>query len=124
MPHSFVQIYVHLTWATKYRRPVLVDNKRGLILKKIRTIAKTKGYQALIINGHTDHIHCLLRLRNSDSISRIINDLKGISANWINKNNILAEFFEWQEGYAAISVSPKNVKFIINYIYNQEMHHK
>ena len=83
-----LKIYIHLIWTTKYRTPVLIDCKRRLILNKIRSIAKQKGYHIIIINGSVDHVHCLLRLGHSHMISRITNDLKGVSASWINKNNI------------------------------------
>lgn len=57
-------------------------------------------------------------------ISRIINDLKGVSASWVNKNNIVGTFPGWQDGYAAISVSPENVQRTIKYIKNQDLYHK
>lgn len=113
-----------MTWATKYRTPVLVKHKRGLIFKKITLIAKEKGYHLIIINGTADHVHCLIWLGHSDCLSRMVNDLKGISSSWINKNKILKKYFDWQDGYAAISVCPQNVKKIIKYIKNQELHHK
>jgi len=119
-----LKIYIHLIWTTKYRTPVLIDCKRRLILNKIRSIAKQKGYHIIIINGSADHVHCLLRLGHSPMISRIINDLKGVSASWINKNNIVGTFPGWQDGYAAISVSPENVQRTIKYIENQDLHHK
>ena len=124
MPQSLLKIYVHLIWSTKYRSLVLIDQKRGLIFKKIKSIAIEKGYHLIIINGVADHVHCLIRLRHSDCICRLVNDLKGISSNWINKNKILPEYFDWQDGYAAFSVCPRNVKKIIKYIKNQELHHK
>jgi putative transposase len=119
-----LKIYIHLIWTTKYRTPVLIDCKRRLILNKIRSIAKQKGYHIIIINGSADHVHCLLRLGHSHMISRITNDLKGVSASWINKNNIAGTFPGWQDGYAAISVSPENVQRTIKYIKNQDLHHK
>ena len=124
MPHSISKVWIHLTWATKYRAPVLIKEKRGIIFKKISTISQEKGYNLKIINGTEDHVHCLVRMKSSQCISRLTNDLKGISSRWINDNNILSDHFDWQNGYAAFSVCPRNVKRIIKYIKDQESHHR
>jgi hypothetical protein len=34
------------------------------------------------------------------------------------------EKFFWQRGYAAFSVYPANIQIVIDYILNQEVHHK
>ena len=119
MSQSLTDVWIHLVWATKYRAPVLNETKRKLIFKKISQIAKDKGYNLKIVNGTEEHIHCLIRMKSSQNISRIMNDLKGISSRWINENNILSKYFDWQNGYAAFSVSPRSVKRVISYIKNQ-----
>ena len=124
MPQSHLEIYIHFVWATKYRDSFLNINKRRYIFGQIKKIAQEKGYHVLIINGVEDHVHCLIRLRHSQRISKIANDLKGISSRWINKNKFLPFFFEWQNGYGAFSVCPQHVNGIIQYIKNQQHHHK
>jgi REP element-mobilizing transposase RayT len=77
-----------------------------------------------IINGVEDHVHCLIRLKTTQSVADVIRMIKGESSFWINKNVILDEKFEWQDGYGVISVSPKEINGIRQYIYYQEAHHK
>ncbi len=48
----------------------------------------------------------------------------GIDMKWINKNNICAEKFEWQNDYFAVSVSESGINRVRDYIKNQEKHHK
>jgi putative transposase len=119
MSQSLLDVWIHLVWATKFCAPVLIEGKRQQIFNKISRIAKEKGYHLKIVNGTEDHVHCLVRIKGLQSISRIANDLKGISSHWINENCILAKHFDWQNGYAAFSVCPRNVKKILNYIKNQ-----
>jgi hypothetical protein len=50
--------------------------------------------------------------------------LKATSSKWINDNKLVAGKFQWQEGYAAFSYSRSQRNDVINYIMNQEEHHR
>jgi len=50
--------------------------------------------------------------------------IKGESSNWINKNQLTKEKFEWQDEYFAVSVSESHLEFVREYIKNQEEHHQ
>ncbi|MDR9418009.1 transposase [Gracilimonas sp.] len=76
-----------------------------------------------IINGVEDHVHCLIRLKTTQCVADVIGVLKGETSFWLNRNVILDEHFDWQDGYGVISVSPREVNGIRKYIYNQEAHH-
>jgi REP element-mobilizing transposase RayT len=119
MSQSLLDVWIHLVWTTKYRSNVLIGDNRDLIIRCLSRIASEKGYQIKIINGTENHLHCLLRIKGSQSISKIMNNLKGISSRWINRNQIVPGHFEWQNGYSAFSVSPWDLKKITKYIENQ-----
>lgn len=63
-----------------------------------------------------DHIHILIGIRPSQSISDLIKDVKQSSSLWINKNKPAACHFEWQEGFGAFSYSKSQIPNVINYI--------
>jgi len=71
-----------------------------------------------------DHIHIFIGMRPTQSISDLMQDIKGNSSKWINEKKFLKVKFEWQEGYGAFSYSKSHVNRVINYIFNQENHHK
>ncbi|HPD65414.1 MAG TPA: IS200/IS605 family transposase [Bacteroidia bacterium] len=121
---SFSQIWIHSVWATKNRYPFLTKDIRIKLFEKFREIAKDKSYFLDTTGGIDDHVHIIFSMRPNQIISNIIKDFKGISSKWINDNNITEEYFEWQEGFSAFSISPWNVELIRNYIKNQEQHHK
>ena len=50
--------------------------------------------------------------------------IKGESSFWINKNSVIKDKFEWAEEYYGVSVSKSHVKFVREYIKNQEQHHR
>ncbi len=85
---------------------------------------KSKGIFIDRINGHTEHLHCLMGLNANMSISKAIQLIKGESAFWINKQKITQSKFEWADEYFALSVSESMVEKVRAYIDKQEEHHK
>src|SRR5690606_6486220 len=77
-----------------------------------------------IINGMPDHIHCLFLLSPQKSIADVVKQIKGSSSHFINQNNLIAEKFSWQTGYAAFSVSESVAEKVFRYIKNQKAHHQ
>ena len=71
-----------------------------------------------------DHIHILIGLRPGQSISDLMQDIKGNSSKWINEKRFISGKFEWQEGYGAFSYGKSQLKNVIKYIENQESHHQ
>ena len=76
------------------------------------------------INGFTNHAHALISLGKDQSISEIMQVIKGESSHWINKNKLTSRHFMWQDDYWAASVSPKDVPAVRNYIKYQPVHHR
>ncbi len=70
-----------------------------------------------------DHVHVLIGMRSHQSISDLMQDIKGDSSKWINEKKFVEGKFEWQEGYRAFSYGKSQIKDVINYIENQEQHH-
>ncbi len=70
-----------------------------------------------------DHVYVLVGLHPSQSISGLLQDIKGGSSKWINEKGFVKGKFEWQEGYGAFSYSKSDMKNVIRYIENQEEHH-
>lgn len=121
---GYVKIWIHTVWTTKNRAPLLAREIRQNVFDHIRENAKKKGIYIDFINGHLEHVHCLISLSSGLSIDKILMLLKGESSYWINKNKFSRGKFEWQDEYFAVSVSESNLSRVRNYIKNQEDHHK
>jgi putative transposase len=105
------------------RKPLLKDFFRYDLQDHIMQNCKEKEIFLQAINGYTDHQHCLISLGKDQSISKIVQLIKGESSFWINQNHLTAEKFTWQDDYFAVSVSESQVEAVIKYINNQEKHH-
>jgi putative transposase len=79
---------------------------------------------ALEIGGVADHVHMLLSTPATMSVSKAIQLIKGGSSKWVHDTFPERQSFQWQEEYAAFSVSVSQMDKIIPYIQNQEEHHR
>jgi len=121
---SFVQIWIHAVWGTKNREPVLSKTVHDQVCQHIRENALLKDINIDSINGHNDHLHCLMQLNNELSISKQMQLIKGESSFWINRNKLIKGKFDWANEYFAASVSEDKVEVVRAYILNQQEHHK
>jgi len=119
-----IKIWIHLVWSTKKRKPFLTKDIRQKVFTHIRENAKEKNIHIDFVNGYVEHVHCLVSLEQDQTISKIVQLIKGESSFWINKNNLCKDKFEWQGEYFAVSVSESGVNKVRDYIKNQEIHHK
>jgi putative transposase len=120
----YVKIWLHCVWGTKNRTRFLLGDKKAEVINHILTNAREKGIYIDFLNGHTEHLHCLLSMNQDQTLSKVMQMIKGESSYWINKNNIIEDKFEWADEYYGVSVSESHVKFVREYIKNQEQHHR
>ena len=111
-------------WGTKNRVPFLRSERKSEIIAHIRTNAYAKGIYIDFLNGHTEHLHCLLLLDCDQTLSKVMQLIKGESSHWINKIQLIKTMFEWADEYYGVSVSESHINFVRDYIKNQEEHHR
>jgi putative transposase len=120
---SYIKIWIHAVWSTKNRAKLLTNDIRPIVFEHIQQNGIEKGIYLEAVNGYSDHVHCLFKLKNDQTIMKNIQLLKGESSHWINRQNFLSQKFEWQKEYFAVSVSESMVNKVKMYINNQEEHH-
>ena len=121
---SWTSVWIHIVFTTKYRKPFLRDEIRMKVFMHMKEYALTKGIQLDVVNGYTDHAHCLVSLNRDQTIGEVVRLIKGESSFWINKNRLINGLFSWQDDYWAVGISEKHVPRVRNYILNQEVHHR
>ncbi len=121
----FVKVYIHFVWCTKNRIPYLESlDLRNKMWNHIKENAIKKEIFIDFVNGYNDHCHCLISLGTEQTISKIMQLIKGESAFWFNQQNFISKKLQWQDEYYAMSVSQSAIEKVRNYIKNQEEHHK
>lgn len=125
MSQSLVEIYVHIVFSTKGRKPFLQDHAiRDRMHGYLNGICAGQESPSLQIGGVEDHVHILCRLSKTLDMSKLIRELKRESSKWIKAEEPALNDFYWQNGYGAFSVSPSHVPALRKYIAEQEGHHR
>jgi REP element-mobilizing transposase RayT len=87
-------------------------------------IARENKMKALEIGGVEDHVHILLSLPSTMPISKAMQLMKAGSSKWVHETFPEHYAFSWQEKYGAFSVSVSQLDTVIEYIKDQETHHR
>ena len=124
MADTYTQIYIHIIFAVKGRQNHISVDWKDELYKYITGIISNKKQKLIHINGISDHIHILIGMKPTISLSDLVRDVKFNSTNFINAKRYINGKFYWQEGFGAFSCSPSQLDKVINYIKNQEIHHK
>ena len=124
MPNTYTQIHIHAVFVVKTRACLIQNSWKDELYRYLAGIIQNHGHKVLIINGMPDHVHILIGMRPHQSLSDLMRDIKSCSTSWINDKGFLKYKFLWQEGFGAFSYSKKDIANVIEYIYNQELHHK
>jgi len=124
MAHSFIKLWVHAIWTTKDRIELIPAINEGKIFQFMRNELNKMNCEVNIINGMSNHIHCLFQLDHQKCIANVIKQIKGSSSHFINTNNLTTAKFSWQVGYSSFSVSQSMVERVEAYIRNQKQHHQ
>jgi len=124
MPNTYTQIHIHAVFSVQNRICLISNGWKDQLYKYITGIVQNNDHKLLIINGMPDHIHVLFGFRPIQSLSALMQDIKGDSSRWINENKLVKGRFSWQEGYGAFSYSKSHVPVVNKYIQNQEIHHR
>jgi len=124
MANTYTQIHLQLVFAVKYRAALIHKSWKDELYKYITGIVQGNNHKLLGINGIEDHIHILIGFRTHQSLSDLLEDIKGSSSNWINERGFIRTKFNWQGGYGAFSYSRSHLKNVLTYIENQEEHHR
>ena len=69
---------------------------REAMWQHIRDNGKAKGIFIDFVNGHQEHCHCLISLETEQTISKVMQLVKGEAAFWFNKQHLIPEKLEWQ----------------------------
>ncbi len=119
---SFLCTRVHYIWSTDKREPMIQKDWQPRLHMYMRGILENMKSKVFVIGGVADHIHIYCSLPATISIADLASTVKSNSTSWVR-----GEFdprFGWQVGYAGFTMSKSADEDVIQYITNQEEHHR
>jgi len=121
---TFTQICYHIVFSTKNREAALSANRREDLSRYIWGIIQNHQCHLYRIGGTEDHVHILTSLHPTVPLADLVKDIKVASSKWIGEEGAFSRFTQWQDGYAAFTVSHHEKPRLIEYIKAQAEHHR
>ncbi|MEK6913214.1 MAG: IS200/IS605 family transposase [Nanoarchaeota archaeon] len=127
--HIVGTIMLHLEWCTKYRYKMFrKEENKNLLCACIRRAASLHEIKIIELNVQPEHIHCVVLVKFSVSVSQVLQILKGISAKLFFEHQSKARLryprgHLWSRGKFASSVGFVQLDVVRNYVRTQEEHH-
>jgi putative transposase len=123
LSHTKWECKYHIVFAPKFRRQIIYGKLKQDVANILSTLCKRKGVEIIEAECCRDHVHMLVRIPPSISVSSFMGYLKGKSSLMIFDRHANLKYkygnrHFWCRGYYVDTVG-KNAKKIKEYIKNQ-----
>ena len=124
MPNTYTQIYIQTVFTVQNKISLILPQWQDDLYKYITGIVQNNGHKLIAVNGMPDHIHLFIGMKPNQSLSDLMQDVKGDSSRWIHEKSFTKGKFEWQAGFGGFSYSISQIDTVVKYINNQKTHHQ
>jgi len=111
----------HLVWIPKYRKRVLSGKIAATLTHLFYEACKVNNWWIEELKILPDHVHMLVQIHPSESVSKVVQHLKGGSSHYLRKEMPELEEYIWGEslwadGYFAETVGSTSASAVKKYI--------
>jgi putative transposase len=124
MANTYSQMYIQIVFSVLGRANVIKEIHRSELEKYICGIITNNKCKPLALFCNPDHVHILIGLHPTISVSDLTRDIKAGSSKFINQKKWIMGKFEWQDGFGSFTYSRSQIDDVSKYILNQTEHHK
>lgn len=121
---TYTQNLYQIVFSTKNRTKSLKKENRSCLFRYIWGILNNKSCHLYRIKGIEDHMHIITHLHPTTALSSLVKYIKLASSSFIKDEGLFPKFNGWQEGYGAFTYSINEKNRLIEYVKNQQEHHK
>lgn len=122
---TYTQILYQIVFGSKDYTPFLNHENQSVLFGYISGILKNKSCHSYIIGGASNHVHIITHLHPTIALSYLVKDIKKASHELISREKSIFHYFPgWQVGFGAFTYHVSSKETLINYVKNQEIHHK
>ena len=122
---TYVQIIYQIVFGSKNGHPFMYEKNQDILFNYMAGISRNLKTVPYIIGGHQNHVHIIMALHPSISLSHYVKQLKTASHKMMKESRDLFRSFEcWQVGYGGFTYSYAGKENLIRYVKSQAVHHK
>lgn len=124
MSQTLSRVLVHFVFSTRNREPRISACIETDLYAYIGGICRAHDSPLIAMGGSADHVHMLVALGRTVSMSDLMMEVKKDSSKWIKTRDREFAGFHWQDGYGAFSIGESQRDDLVRYIQNQKEHHR
>ena len=122
--HTTHRHMYHIVWLPKYRKRILESNVKKRVDEVLREVAQINGWDIQELNIQLEHVHLMIQIPPSISVSHAVQFLKGRSSKVVREEMPELKKFLWgssfwADGYFSVTVGEVSEEKIREYIQNQ-----
>ena len=121
---SYRQHLYHIVFRTKNSKPTIKQDQVDQLYAYITGIIINKDSHLYRINGVENHLHILIDMHPSIAPADFVKEIKVSTSIWMKESGFIPSFKGWAEGYGSFTCSFMDIGRLIDYIKNQQVHHK
>ncbi|MBI4852405.1 MAG: IS200/IS605 family transposase [Acidobacteria bacterium] len=125
--HSAYKLFYHIVFTVKYRHKCITSHMLSRLKTIFDDVLRKWRCRLIEFGGEADHVHLLVEAHPSMDLSRMIGNLKTVSARRIRQefSEYLRPYFWkpyfWNNAYAVVSVGGRPpLEKLIDYIQDQD----
>ncbi len=123
MGNTYVKAYFHLVFAVQNRQALIQKQWKNNLEKYITGVIQNHHHKLIAIGSMPDHLHIFIGYNLNQTIPDLVEDIKTSSNQWIKRERLSYNKFNWQKGYGAFTHSHSQLDDVAKYVLNQERHH-
>lgn len=122
---TFTQILYQIVFGSKDYTTFLTRENQGKLFGYIVGMLNKRNCHSYQVGGFANHIHIVTHLSPTINLADLVREIKKASHEMmVSDKKSFPDFPEWQVGYGAFTYHISMKPVLINYVLNQEKHHK
>jgi putative transposase len=122
---TYTQILYQIVFGSKDYTSFLTNENKDILFGYISGVLKNKSCHSYIVGGASNHVHIITHIHPAIALSFLIKDIKRSSHELIRREQTMFHNFTgWQVGFGAFTYHISSKETLINYVKNQNIHHK
>ncbi len=124
MAQTLTRLLVHIIFSTKNRQPWITPEIEAALFAYIGAVCRSQGCSLIAAGAADDHIHLLVVLSKTQTLSDLLLEIKRDSSKWIKTKGAQFARFGWQDGYAGFTIGQSQVEAVTKYLAGQRRRHR
>ena len=122
---TYTQILYQIVFGSKDYTNFLNRENQGLLFGYIVGMLNKRDCHSYQVGGYGNHIHIVTHIASTIALADLVREIKRASHEMmVRDKKSFPHFPGWQVGYGAFTYHISMKPVLINYVLNQEQHHK